>query len=157
MTLRARTLAVALLAMASRPALAQRPDAKPDCGVLPLYGLHIGAPAKVALAVGFALPHRCTSDEFIGPEFFAEAGLGGAKTGTGLINFGAAGTSAQTRVVVIRTWRHPWRVAPAQTFVGPEARVTYLLLSFGAGYYWRTAGHVPGDARFPAISGGIGF
>jgi hypothetical protein len=36
-------------------------------------------------------------------------------------------------------------------------RVTYLLLTFGAGFYWRTAGHTPGDARFPAFSGGIGF
>jgi len=157
MTLRLRTIAVALLAMAARPVLAQRPDAKPQCGVLPLYGLQIGAPEKVALAVGFAVPHTCTNDEFTGPEFFAEAGLGGAKAGTGLINFGAAGTSAQTRVAVIRTWRHPWRVAPAQTFVGPELRVTYLLLSVGAGFYWRTAGHEPGDERFPAISGGIGF
>jgi hypothetical protein len=157
MTLRSRTIAVAFFAMAARPALAQRPDAKPQCGVLPLYGLHIGAPEKVALAIGFAVPHTCTNDEFTGPEFFAEAGLGGAKAGTGLINFGAAGTSAQTRIAVIRTWRHPWRVAPSQTFVGPEVRVTYLLLSVGAGFYWRTAGHVPGDARFRAISGGIGF
>jgi hypothetical protein len=157
MTLRTRTIAVAFFAMAAPPALAQRPDAKPQCGVLPLYGLHIGAPEKVALAIGFAVPHTCTNDEFTGPEFFAEAGLGGAKAGTGLINFGAAGTSAQTRIAVIRTWRHPWRVAPSQTFVGPEVRVTYLLLSVGAGFYWRTAGHVPGDARFRAISGGIGF
>ena len=157
MTLRVRTIAIALLASIARPALAQRPDAKPQCGVLPLYGLHVGAPEKVAFAVGFAVPHVCTSDEFIGPEFFAEAGLGGAKAGTGLINFGAAGTSAQTRVAVIRTWRHPWRVAASQTFVGPEVRVTYLLLSVGAGFYWRTAGHVRGDARFRAITGGIGF
>ena len=157
MTLRVRAIAVALLTLVARPVLAQRPDAKPQCGVLPLYGLHVGAPAKVALAIGFAVPHRCTNDEFTGPEFFAEAGLGGAKAGTGLINFGAAGTSAQTRVAVIRTWRHPWRVATSQTFVGPEVRVTYLLLSVGAGYYWRTAGHAPGDVRFHAITGGIGF
>jgi hypothetical protein len=157
MILRASTIAVAVLAMIAQPALAQRPDSKPQCRVLPLYGLHVGAPQKVALAVGFAVPHVCTNDEYTGPEFFAEAGLGGAKAGTGLINFGAAGTSAQTRVTVIRTWRHPWRVAASQTFVGPEVRVTYLLLTVGAGFYWRSAGHVPGDARFRAITGGIGF
>ena len=157
MRIRARAVTIAVLAMIARPALAQRPDTKPQCGVLPLYGLHVGAPQKVALAAGFALPHVCTADEYTGPEFFAEAGLGGAKAGTGLVNFGAAGAAAQTRVAVLRTWRHPWRVAAAQTFVGPEVRVTYLLLTFGAGFYWRTAGHAPGDVRFPAFSGGIGF
>jgi hypothetical protein len=157
MRLRAYPIAVAVLAMIAPPALSQLPDAKPHCGVMPLFGLHVGAPQKVALAAGMAVPHVCTADEFTGPEFFAEAGLGGAKAGTGIINFGAAGTAAQTRVAVVRTWRHPWRVGPSQTFAGPEVRVTFLLVTLGAGYYWRTAGHVPGDARFPAFSAGLGF
>ena len=157
MTFCRRLIALAALMLAAGSALAQRPDPKPQCGVLPLFGLHVGAPQKAALSAGFAVPHVCTSDQFTGPEFFAEAGLGGGKAGVGLINFGAAGSAAQTRVAVLRTWRRPWHVGASQTFVGPEVRVTYLLLTFGAGYYWRTAGHLPGQTRFHAFSAGIGF
>jgi hypothetical protein len=121
----------------------------------PAIGLHVGAPAKYALGAGLALVRKSSPESYDGYALISEIGLGGGKLSAGMYGFGMMGEGFQLRAAVVRSWRDPWKVAPNQTFVGPEVRFAPVaLLWFGAGYYWRTAGDAPGDARFfaPTIS-----
>jgi hypothetical protein len=122
----------------------------------PLFGFHVGAPQKAALGLG-VVRAWATGSGFAGVTLMAEGGLGGGRVSVGALGFGGPAVSVQLRGSVVRTWGEPWVVAPGQTYAGPELRVGAVLLTAGAGYYWRQGGGAPGDDRFFGASIGVGF
>ncbi len=125
--------------------------------VLPLIGAQYGAPERFAGELGAVFTTAAKGDAWAGYALIADGGQGGARASIATVTHGQSGLGAQVRVSAIRTWRNSIVVAPNQTFVGPELRVSFTALSVGAGYYWRAAGTAPGDRKFAAVTFGIEF
>jgi hypothetical protein len=123
-----------------------------------MVGIQVSAPQKVALGAGLVFPWRRTMESFSGVLAAAEAGVGGGRMSIGVATYTAPKVvGAQLRASILRTWESPWKVAPRQTFAGPEARLTLGFLTVGGGGYWRVSGNAPGDERLISFSLGLGL
>ena len=122
-----------------------------------VFGLHAGAPHKVALALGVAYVVADSPRSRKGYALIAEGGVSAGRLSVAAVEYELAASGFQTRASVLRTWGSPWKIAANQTFIGPEVRFSPTLLTIGVGYYWRVAGNAPGDARFFAPTVGILF
>lgn len=160
MTSSLRAIALLLTSLVGAPTLALGQDGPQSTNGRPefMVGLQISAPQKIALGGGFVVPLRRTMESFSGLLAAAEVGVGGGRLSIGAASYAAPKVvGAQLRASVLRTWASPWKVAPRQTFVGPEARLTFGFLTVGGGGYWRVSGRAPGDERFAAFSLGLGL
>ena len=115
----------------------------------------VGVPARLSAGFGVILVTSHLPESRRGFALNVDAGQGAGRLSVGAIEYDYMGSAMQLRASVLRTWRDPWRVEANQTFVGPEIRFSPLVITFGIGYYWRTAGSAPGDDRFFAPT--IGF
>ena len=149
----------ALATISARTASAQHVTPEPtghkSGQVVPLIGAQFGAPERLAGILGIGVATAGSGDAWAGYALIADAGQGGARLSVATLNHGPNGLGAQVRLTALRTWRKSTVVAPSQTFAGPELRISLTAITIGAGYYWRTAGRVPGDARFAAVTFGL--
>jgi hypothetical protein len=153
---------VAAIAMLSAHSAAAQRITPPPSGhaggqLVPIVGAQYGAPERFAGVLGLGVSTAGSGDAWAGYAVIADAGQGGARLSFATIDRGPTGLGAEVRLSAIRTWRTSIVVAPSQTFVGPELRLSFTALTVGAGYYWRTAGRVTGDNRFAAVTFGIGM
>ena len=118
----------------------QIPDITYD--VISSIGLAFGAPLILSAPIGTTrLPGGWT--------FFVEPGLGGIGTGVGYSAV-TPGPSARIQFAGIHTWGSSWFVEAGQTYLGVDARMTFLA-GLGIGMYRRVHGSVPGDGWLYSI------
>ncbi len=119
-------------------------------------GLRIGTPERLAVGGGLLMVQSSGIDHFTSLGLFAEGGVAGARVGMGVATTSPGPSGFQLRTSIMRTWAEPWGVAPNQTFVGAEIRLT-MLVTLSAGSYWRLQGNAPGDARHISLGVGLGI
>src|SRR5829696_7312069 len=130
---------VLLFATVVTPAL--RAQTSPADGVRtrigPAFGLHVGAPQKVSLALG-AGRWRESGDNYDGVFGLVEPGLGAGRASVGYLRSrGNLNTGLGVRASALRTWRDPWSVAPNTTFVGVEASAHAFFFNVRGGAFRR--------------------
>jgi hypothetical protein len=122
-----------------------------------LLGIHGGAPAKLSAGIGMIYITGRDADSREGYGLVLEPGLGAGRASLTYAEYDRMGTALQLRLSALRTWRSPSKVGRNQTYVGPELRYTPILVTIGAGYYWRLAGDVSGQDKFFASTIGLMF
>jgi len=136
-----RAMLALLFATAVTPSLrAQAPSA---VGVRtrigPAFGLHVGAPQKVSLALGAGRWRESTNDDYDVVFGLVEPGLGAGRASVGYLRSrGNLNTGLALRASALRTWRDPWSVEPNRTFVGLEASAHAFFFNVRAGAFRRT-------------------
>ena len=121
----------------------------------PAFGLHVGAPQKVSLALGAGRWRESTSDAYDVLFGLVEPGLGAGRASVGYLRSrGNLNTGLGVRASALRTWRDPWSVAPNQTFVGVEASAHVAVFVIRAGAFRRTTS-ATGSAFLFTIDGGL--
>jgi hypothetical protein len=119
----------------------------------PAFGLHIGAPQKVSLALGVGRWRESTDDSYNGVFGLVEPGLGAGRASVGYLRSrGNLNTGLAVRASALRTWRDPWSVPPNRTFVGLEASAHLFYFHFRGGAFRRTTA---GDAFLFTIDAGL--
>jgi hypothetical protein len=119
------------------------------------YATPIGAAAGVAVIVGDL--GGCVGVGR-GAVIQAEVGSDGGKLSLGIAATDlrlVPSTALTLKASVLRTWRRPWRTAPASTYVGPEATFTFKYVKATVGYGWRVGGS--GRSRMLVASMGLGL
>ena len=128
--------AVVLLAVA-RPCRGQD-TATTTSGLVPVYGLHVGAPQRASVMLGVGR-WRERADAIRIAFVAVEPGLGAGRASVGY--FRGAGNllgGIAVRASALRTWRDPWSVAPNRTYVGLEAS-GHAILNARVGLFHRTS------------------
>ena len=120
----------------------------------PAFGLHIGAPQKVSVALG-AGRWREWGDNYEGVFGLVEPGLGAGRASVGYLRSrGNLNIGLGVRASALRTWGDPWSVDPNRTFVGLEASAHAGFLSVRGGVFRRTTS-AAGRAVLFTIDGGL--
>ena len=150
-----RAMLVLLFATAVTPPLrAQAPSPVVHTRIGPAFGLHVGAPQKVSLALG-AGRWRESGDDYDGVFGLVEPGLGAGRASVGYLRSrGNLNAGLAVRASALRTWRDPWSVEPNRTFVGVEASAHALIFNVRAGAFRRTTA-AEGRAVLFTIDGGL--
>ena len=120
----------------------------------PAFGLHVGAPQKVSLALG-AGRWRESGDDYDGVFGLVEPGLGAGRASVGYLRSrGNLNTGLGVRASALRTWRDPWSVEPNRTFVGVEGSAHLFFFNVRAGAFRRMTA-AEGRAVLFTIDGGL--
>ena len=120
----------------------------------PAFGLHVGAPQKVSLALG-AGRWRESGDNYDGVFGLVEPGLGAGRASVGYLRSrGNLNTGLGIRASALRTWGDPWSVAPNTTFVGVEASAHAFFFNVRGGTFRRTTSGSGREVLF-TIDGGL--
>jgi hypothetical protein len=140
---RALLRATLVLLFAAPVTSALRAQASPAEGTRtrlgPAFGLHVGAPQKVSLALGVGRWRESTGDKLDGVFGLVEPGLGAGRASVGYLRSrGNLNTGLAVRASALRTWRDPWSVAPNRTYVGLEASAHMAIFGVRAGVFRRT-------------------
>ena len=148
---------VLLFATVTTPPL--RAQASPADGVRtrigPAFGLHVGAPQKVSLALGAGRWRESTNDAYDVVFGLVEPGLGAGRASVGYLRSrGNLNAGLGVRASALRTWRDPWSVEPNRTFVGLEASAHALIFNIRAGAF-RSTTSAEGRAVLFTIDAGL--
>ena len=121
----------------------------------PAFGLHVGAPQKVSLALGAGRWRESTGDAYDVVFGLVEPGLGAGRASVGYLRSrGNLNTGLAVRASALRTWRDPWSVEPNRTFAGVEASAHVAMFVVRGGAFRRTTA-ASGRAFLFTIDGGL--
>ena len=130
-------LAAALVLVAAQPLRAQD-TATTSSRLVPVYGLHVGAPQRASVTLGVGR-WRQRADTIRVAFVAVEPGLGAGRASVGYFHgVGNLLGGIAVRASALRTWRDPWSVAPNRTYVGLEAS-GHAILSARVGLFHRTS------------------
>ena len=147
------TLALVFATVVTPPLRAQASGATTRIG--PAFGLHIGAPQKVSLALGVGRWRESTDDSNDGVFGLVEPGLGAGRASVGYLRSrGNLNAGLAIRASALRTWRDPWSVEPNRTDVGLEGSAHFAVFGVRAGAFRRTTSTTGGAFLF-TIDGGL--
>jgi hypothetical protein len=130
--------------------------------VVPVWGVHVGTPEKVALTAGAMLDYArrscwwCFFDSH-GPVLEFESGIGGGRVNLGYTwsnlrsESGLQEVGLSLKASLLRTWGTPWATEVDRTYAGVEAQIA-LVASARVAAMWRTSG--PHDFL---LTWGVGF
>ena len=120
----------------------------------PAFGLHVGAPQKVSVALGVGR-WRESGDNFDVVFGLVEPGLGAGRASVGYLRSrGNLAAGLGVRASALRTWRDPWSVEPNRTFVGLEASAHLFMFVVRGGAFRRTTAAAERSSLF-TIDGGL--
>ena len=150
-----RAMLVLLFATVVTPPLrAQTSSPVAQTRIGPAFGLHVGAPQKVSLALG-AGRWRESGDNYDVVFGLVEPGLGAGRVSVGYLRSrGNLNTGLGVRASALRTWRDPWSVEPNRTFLGVEGSAHVFFFNVRAGAFRRLTA-AEGRAVLFTIDGGL--
>jgi len=132
------TLVLLFAATVTPPLRAQASSPVAHTRIGPAFGLHVGAPQKVSLALG-AGRFRESGDNYDVVFGLLEPGLGAGRASVGYLRSrGNLNTGLGIRASALRTWGDPWSVEPNRTFVGVEASAHAFFFNVRGGAFRRT-------------------
>ena len=119
------------------------------------FGLHVGAPQKVSLALGAGRWRESTGDAYDVVFGLVEPGLGAGRASVGYLRSrGNLNAGLAVRASALRTWGDPWSVEPNRSFVGVEGSAHVFFFNVRAGAFRRTTS-ADGRAVLFTIDGGL--